>query len=170
MALLSLPAGLQASFQQALDDYMTLVAVPCILFFPPILANATYPQNPPGNLSSSTWAAGGPSPVSSWQGHNPYGDSQGIIAIESTGTVMLSIHWPISTYDPSLPQGQRFDHGFIRTRGFVTDLPNILNCTRMETYRNVGADKYGFVLDGEPTVAGKIIPGRYFYANWKIIL
>lgn len=168
VSIINLPANIRATFQQTLDDYMSIVGTPCVLFFPPIPAVGVHIQHPLGNLSDSTWAAGGPSPLSAWQGHNPYGDGKGIIAVESTGKIILSIHWPTSVFDPSLPDGQRKNYGNITTRGFVSDLTAVLNCTRMETYKNTPTDHYSFTLDGEPTVAGKLVPGRYFYANWKL--
>lgn len=172
MSSLQLPLGFPISVQQnmqtTLDSFVINFGRSCILYYPPLLQQSTSPLNTPYGETSS-WSQGNPQPVHSMQGMSPYADSVSSIAVEQTGVATMVVYWTPSKYDPDFPRDTNSPNEIIRTRGMTSDLPNVINCTRMETYRDLGTDHYKFKLVGRPIVPGKIIPSRYFFAWWQSV-
>lgn len=165
---LAWPPGIQAQMQAALDGYMNNIGGrPCILYYPPTPQPlpAGYSENPIADFPNSYASAGNPQWGNTLQGQSVYGGGNNFRMVESSGIVTMLVYDKPSVFNRIFPVGERHPEGSIMTRGFVSDLPNILNAVRMETYL-VGLTHYNFKLDGEPRFPGKIVPNRYFYAMW----
>lgn len=162
------PTNIQSSMQETLDTIMTNVTGrQCTLYFPPVVQASSGNLVLPADISANTWAAGNPLPLHSQQGLTPYVDTlTPTISVEPTGIVTMVIYWKPQRFLTLFPIGERKTDGFIVTRGFATDLPAILNCTKMETFNELGTDHYQYRLAGEAVSPGKIIPNRYFFAIW----
>ncbi len=166
MSQLYLSPQIRSAMQLALDGVMIDFARPCTLYFPPVMTATTFPLNTAYG-GDSAWSQGMPQPAHSMQGLSPYSDSTNTIAVESTGTIQMVIYLNPSQYDSNFPKDVHRPQDVIRTRGYVSDLPSVLNCTRMETYIDVGTDHYKYKLAGRPTIPGKIVPSRFFFAWWE---
>jgi hypothetical protein len=168
---ISFAPGVVSAIQSALDQVTNLEARACTLYFPPVPIPISGAQsfNPPvgTDITNNTWAAGMPMPLNSQQNFNPYSDGQNIAQIEPTGTIAMVIYPNPNRFNDVFPLGERKEEGMIITRGYVSDIPKILNCTRMETFIEAGTTHYKYKLDGEPVMMGTLIPTRYFYALWQ---
>ncbi len=162
------PTNIQSLFQETLDSLIapTMLGQTCVLYFPPL--NLPCPNAPTnvGNFSTDTWAAGNPLPVHAQD--CPLCHGENMYAVATTGSVNMIIYWFADPYKDVGVADERTEAGPIRTKGYVSDLHKILNCTYMEAYTAVGRH-YKFKLAGEPAVPGKLVPERYFFAMWNRI-
>lgn len=166
------PPGVQSTIQTALDSIMTNVeGRQCVLYFPPTYQSIIAPTgfNPVADISNNAWTAGMPMPIYSQQGFaGGYGDaSSSYAAVEITGTVTMVVYQNPALYNQVFPKGTQYEAGQIMTRGFITDLQSILNCTRMETFIELGQGHYKYKRAGEPVSPSKIIQNRWFYCLWS---
>lgn len=169
---LSFPINVQANIQTTLDSIMTnLEGRKCVLYFPPIPTpvSGTQSINPPigSDISQNIWSAGMPQPMFSQQGFDPYANGTPYVEIEQSETITMIVYPNPGKFSHIFPMGERKADGLIVTRGFVTDLNKVLNCTRMETMIELGTDHYKYKLEGEPTFPSTIIQNRWFYAMWR---
>ncbi len=81
--------------------------------------------------------------------------------------IKMTIDWTPKQYKYS--GNVRIPDGAIVSRGYLSDMPKVLNCIKMQimdtdiaVYRN-----YLFKLYGEPSDRFGFIPGRYFIAVWS---
>lgn len=168
---ISWPPAFQSNAASTFDSIMgtAMLGRSCILYFPPVQEPCPLPHNTIGNISSDYWAAGNPNPVFAQQPLCVYCGGNGFVAVEPSSTITMVIKWPAATFNQQFPFGERHDEGQIITRGFVADLMSVKNCTRMEAFYEIGMRHYNFALDGEPSIGGRLVPNRYFYANWKVV-
>lgn len=171
MSTFQLPFGMRQSFQAALDSVHIFEERNCILYYPGlpqvIDQNITIPLG--SDFSSNVWSAGMPLPFNNQQAGINYADGKNLVTVESTGIIQMIIYPNPSKFNNIFPVGERHAAGTIVTRGYVSDIPNILNCVRMQTYMEAGTDQYKYKLDGEPVMPGTLVPTRYFYALWQRI-
>lgn len=165
---ISIPSTVLSSIQTALDQTMALQEQDVVLYFPPTLQAISGSINVPAGTdwTNSVWSAGMPQPLHSQQQNNPYASQDGFMSIETTGTIRMVIYPNPTKFNNIFPPGNRLQDGMIVTRGYVSDLPSVLNATRMETYLQAGTNHYKYKLEGDPVMPGTIIPNRYFYSLW----
>lgn len=169
---ITLPPGVQASIQNVLDSIMNNIeGRSCTLFFPPtpipISGNQSMGTPIGTDISSNVWSAGMPLPINSQQSFGTYAGGNNIAQIEQTGSITMVIYPNPNKFNDVFPIGERHEEGLIITRGYASDLQKVLNCTRMQTFIEVGMDHYQYKLAGEPVFMGTLIPSRYFYALWE---
>lgn len=158
----------RAFIDQCLLDMIgtDVFGVECTLYMPPIptpCSNCV--PDPIGQKSSNIYLNGGPTPFENGQ-ICPMCGGVYIIAQQSTETVIFTIEYKIEKFLDILKQTIRYPQNAIQTRGFVSDMQKVLNCTDMEINRNAGVAHYRYKLSGEPLIAGKL-SDDYFYAAWE---
>lgn len=169
---ISWPPGVQTQMQTTLDSIMSNIeGRNCILWFPPTLVpiSGVAGINPAqgSEISQNVWAGGSPLPIHGQQNFNPYADDTNYMEVENTGIITMVIYPNPQRFKDIFPVGYRKEEGTIVSRGFVSDLPAVLNCIKMQTYIEAGTNHYQYRLAGEPVMPGTIIPTRYFYTLWN---
>lgn len=166
---LQFPPGVQAAIQGTLDSIMNNIeGRTCILYYPPLqvpISGVASLNAPVGSdFSSNIWAGGSPLPIHAQQSYNPYADGTAYMQVEQTGIITMVIYPNPQRFKDIFPAGYRLQAGSIATRGYVKDIPAVVNCVKMRTYVEAGTANYDYKLAGEPVMPGTIIPTRYFYA------
>lgn len=123
--------------------------------------------NPQGGIATDTWATG-PMHIYSMQ-NGGYSDGNNYVTVTPTGMITMVLYDKPAQFSKLYPIGERKPEGLIVSRGFNTDLNDVLNCTKMRTNLEIGNDLYEYKLAGEPKSPGKIIQNRYWYALWERI-
>lgn len=158
--------------QDALDDLLAPhaeggLAKTCQLIYPPVLSecvNCIY--DPIGDKSSNRWITGGPMPFPDG-GICPVCNDVGKLATTPTENIQLGVQSDPAHFYLKVPFGVRVPAGTIQTKGFITDLPKVLQAQEMIVAPGKFPIVMRYVMDGEPIDTGSIIQSRYWFAFWK---
>lgn len=122
--------------------------------------------------SNNKYKPGGPQPFPNGS-ICPVCMGKGVLLTPVTKPVVFLCNWnaktwlPVPNIDPATINLQ-IPYGAVQTKGFVKDLDDVLTARKMIVDTNIEAlRRYVYVLQGEPTLPGNIIQGRYFFAIWK---
>lgn len=167
--IFELDSDILSTAQGGFDDILDQLGKPCKLIYPAKFVecvNCIY--DPIGKKSSNRWRTGGPMPFHA--GACSMCQGAGKHATENSDTITMTINWIPGKNITSGPN-IRVPIGYpIETRGYMTDLAKVRQSEEMII---IGAVEphchYRFKLDGEPTDAFQIVPGRYFVCIWKRI-
>ncbi|MBY0525609.1 MAG: hypothetical protein K2R98_19545 [Gemmataceae bacterium] len=158
---------IRADFQAAGDDLINEWGKVCRLYYPPRQVqcpNCVY--DPIGKKSSNHWLDGGPSffPLGSMC---PMCEGAGTHSEQATEDVKLLCVWSPKDFFVPGPRNIVVPEGRIQTKGFMTDLPKVLQCTEMVVQANLEQMlRARFRRAGEPVDPSSICQGRYFVTNW----
>jgi hypothetical protein len=165
---ISIPPVVRQFIDQSMTDMLgtDVFGVNCVLSMPP---SPTYCANcvadPIGMKSSNIYITGGPQPFEDGQVcpvcHGDY-----ILQVEQTKTIVMVIEWKPERFLDIMRRTVRFPQSTIQSRGFVSDLQYVQNCSHMETFLDTSTDHYTFKLRGEPIVPGRL-SRKFFYALWE---
>jgi hypothetical protein len=133
----------------------------CKLVYPPKYV-------PCSNCEFGTYKTGGPMPFTF--GLCPMCNSNGTKAEEVSENVILLINWRPSIWEyPILNTNIVKPNNSIETKGFMSDLPKILQCDHLVILNVDGYKHFKFKLNGEPVDQGSVVQARYFKALWNRI-
>ena len=151
----------------AIDDLIDQLGKDCELIYPSLKTdcpNCIY--DPITNRSTGRYKSGGPRPF-------PHGTicpvcrGNGQIESTHTDTVRLLCQWNPKNFYVG-PGAITIPYGSVLTKGYMTDLPKILQSKRMIIQIPIHPYiRATFDLWSAPIDAGNIIQGRYFIAVWK---
>lgn len=88
----------------------------------------------------------------------------------TTDIVQLLVDWQPKPYQLLEAAGslERLPAGLVHTKGFVTDMPKIIQAKYMIIdYANATYQSNRFTKYGEPTPSGNIVKARYFICLWQ---
>ena len=168
--LFSLSTDVKTIAQNAIDDLIDQLGKDCLLQFPPI---PEYCVNciidPIGNKSSNHWVNGGPIPFPN-ASICPMCDGRGYHYKELTRPIKLLISNSPSEWFVKLPVNIQSPAGTIQTKGYVADLPDVLQCRKMIVQISLEPIiRYTYELNGEPIDQGNIVQNRYWVGIWNRI-
>lgn len=149
------------------DDIITKLGKLCKLFYQPKLVDCSNCNLPAiDDYAGNIWTHGGPLRVDQ-AGCNFCGGT-GKIAQEYTENITLTIDWAPKAFKNA--NNVAIPFAFIGTRGYITDLPKIQKCIKLQ----VALPLQGYIiaeyaLQGEAFDANNVIQGRYFIAYWNRI-
>lgn len=166
--LFTLSADVKKIAQDAIDDLIDQLGKDCLLIYPPL----PEPCNncildPIGNKSSNYWVSGGPIPFPNG-GICPSCNGSGYHFTETTKAIKLLIANSPSEWFVKTPSNIQVPDGTIQTKGYVTDLPDVLQSRKLIV--QVGLQpiiRYVYDLKGEPIDQGNIVQGRYWVGMWQ---
>ncbi len=154
--------------QNAIDDLIDQLGKDCLLSYPPFpeLCNNCI-LDPIGNKSSNHWTNGGPIPFPNG-GICPLCNGDGYHYKEVTKSIKLLISNSPSQWFVKMPAGIQVPAGSIQTKGYVTDLPDVLQSRRLILQVSLEPMvRFTYELAGEPIDQGNIIQNRYWVAVWN---
>lgn len=156
----TLTPDIKAIATGAIDDLITQLGKDCLLVYPPS-------WTPCVNCGAGNrWVTGGPAPFPDGA-VCPVCDGSGQRADEVTATVRMLVAVGPAQFFKKLPVGVQVPDGLIQTKGFVADLPKVLQAREMVLQPGTLPVKLRYVLAGEPVDAGSIIQNRYFVCEWR---
>lgn len=169
--VITLDDEIRQTAQDALDDLLQSkenggLAKRCILVYPPKWVACVNCVPGPGGVSSNRWVTGGPIPFQDGS-LCPLCDGNGKRADEVTDEVYLQIASEPAHFFIRIPVHVQVPAGTIQAKGFVWDLPKVLQAQQLIVQPNELPVTYRYVMDGEPLFPGNIIQGRYWYAFFK---
>lgn len=170
----TIPAVQLQGVQDAFDTWITTAGKPCKLFFTPTtIACANCVSDAIGHKTSNRWRSGGPAPFDLGT-LCPVCGGTNQLTTENSKTITMNCSFRIAEWasskgvGPRSPTNIRIPDGMAITRGFLTDMPAImqakyaiLNCN-IEPYLH-----YRYVLDSELNDPNKIVQNRYFKCMWR---
>lgn len=131
----------------------------CRLVYPPKYVECT-------NCSLGHYKTGGPMPFNF--GVCPLCNSNGTKATEVSENITMIINWMPSPFKYPLANiNIRTPSAKIESKGFIADLPKILQCDHMIILNVDGYQHFKFELEGEPGDRGSIVQGKYFTVLWN---
>lgn len=149
-------------------DLLNQLGKPCRLIYPPkqvSCPNCVF--DAVGNKSANVWLDGGPQPFPNGQ-ECPMCNGVFYAAQEVTRPITLLIAWAPAQWFVRAPNGFQIPDGMIQTKGFIADLPFVLQARQMVIETPIeGMNRYRFFLDGEPVDVSNITPGRFFVSRWR---
>lgn len=167
---IQLPTDVHNWIEQCLTDMAgtDVFGVPCSLKMPPLpVPCVNCVADPIGMKSSNIYLNGGPVPFENGQicpmCHGDY-----ILEQEVSVSVIMVLEYKFENFLEILKRLVRYPQNTIQTRGFVSDITNVSNCSHMETRLDIGSSHYNYKLLGEPIIPGKL-SHKFFYAVWERI-
>jgi len=152
----------------AISDLIDQLGKDCNLIYPPVFescVNCIFDEI--GNKSSNHWRNGGPIPFPNGS-MCPYCNGAGQHATETFKNVKLLISAPPKEFLKSLPTTLQVPDGVISTKGFIDDLPDVLQCRKMVAQVNIqNIIKYTYELFGEPMDTNNIAQSKFWTAYWR---
>lgn len=145
----------------------------CTLLFPPKAERCpNCGWDSPNKRSNNRYKAGGPQPFPTGT-TCPVCMGRGTLDTPVSQDIVFLCNWNPRTW-ATLPGinpanfNAQVPGGAVQTKGFLSDLPAVLQSRRVVIESPVEAlRRYTFALDGEPVDTSNIIQGRYFYAVWR---
>lgn len=159
------------TIQGIFDDMLTTFGSPCKVVY--TTTETVCPNciiNPRTGESTNRYKSGGPVPFSAGE-VCPVCDGTGKIpGTEQTATLTMVIDWipkPWMNIDATTNNLIRIPAGMVSTRGFIADLPKIIQASYviLDSTNPLLANEYQ--LYGQPYITGAITGDRYFIAVWK---
>lgn len=154
--------------EYAIDDLIDQLGKTCQLIYAPTPSpcpNCVF--DPIGNKSSNTWINGGPIPFENGS-DCPSCNGQGLHFTSLTKSVKLLIANSPKDFFQRLPANVQLPSGSIQTKGYMRDLPDVLQTRKMVVQLDIqGLIRYTYELAGEPIDQGNIVQGKYWVANWS---
>jgi hypothetical protein len=168
--LFSLSTDVKTIAQNAIDDLIDQLGKDCLLLFPPIPESCVNCIiDPIGNKSSNYWINGGPIPFPN-ASTCPMCDGRGYHFKQLNKPIKLLISNSPSQWFVKLPVNIQSPAGTIQTKGYVADLPDVLQCRKMIVQISLEPIiRYTYELDGEPIDQGNIVQNRYWVGIWNRI-
>ena len=166
--LFTLSADVKKIAQDAIDDLIDQLGKDCLLLYPPLPEFCVNCElDPIGNKSSNHWTNGGPMPFPNGS-ICPMCNGSGYHFKESTKSIKLLIANSPSEWFVKIPAGIQMPAGTIQTKGYVTDLPDVLQCRKLIVQISLEPlVRYVYELKGEPIDQGNIVQGRYWVGLWN---
>lgn len=166
--LFTLSADVKKIAQDAIDDLIDQLGKDCLLMYPPLPeACVNCELDPIGNKSSNHWTNGGPIPFPNGS-ICPLCNGSGYHFKETSKSIKLLIGNSPSEWFVKLPAGLQVPAGTIQTKGYVSDLPDVLQCRKMVVQVSLEPMiRYTYELYGEPIDQGNIVQNRYWVALWN---
>lgn len=170
--LFSLDPQTLATVENGIDSLIHQLGKMCKLIYD---TNETQCSNcifdPINRRSTNRYNGVGPQPFNT--GRCPVCHGTGFLPGGSvtTDTVQLLIDWtpkPWLYIDPKNTTDGRFPMGLVSTKGFVADLPKIIQAKYIVIdYLNAKYSTNRFVLYDQPTLQGNIVKSKFFVALWQ---
>ena len=166
--LFTLSNDVKTIAQNAIDDLIDQLGKDCLLLYPPL----PEPRNncildPIGNKSSNHWFNGGPMPFPNGS-ICPMCNGGGFHFKEMTKPIKLLIANSPSEWFVKFPHNIQVPAGTIQTKGYTTDLPDVLQTRKMVLQVSLQPMiRFTYELAGEPIDQGNIVQGRYWVAMWN---
>lgn len=154
--------------QFAIDDLIDQLGKDCLLAYPPFpeLCNNCI-LDPIGNKSSNHWTNGGPMPFPNGA-ICPLCNGEGYHYKENTKSIKLLIANSPSQWFVKAPAGLQIPAGSIQTKGYMTDLPDVLQSRKLILQVSLEPMvRFTYELAGEPIDQGNIVQNRYWVAIWN---
>ena len=168
--LFTLSADVKKIAQDAIDDLIDQLGKDCLLQYPPLpeqCNNCVY--DPIGNKSSNHWTNGGPMPFPN-NSICPLCNGAGLHFKEQTKAIKLLIANSPSEWFVKIPAGLQVPSGIIQTKGYITDLPDVLQSRKLIVQISLEPMvRFVYELYGEPIDQGNIVQNRYWVAIWNRI-
>lgn len=165
--IFSLTDDIKQIAEFAIDDLIDQLGKTCRLIYPPIASpcvNCLF--DPIGNKSSNTWTNGGPIPFENGS-TCPMCDGSGLHFNSMTKDIKVLVANSPKDFFQKLPAHIQLPDGSIQTKGYMKDLPDVLQTRKMVFQLDIeGLIKYTYELLGEPIDQGNIVQGKYWVANW----
>ena len=166
--LFTLTPAIKGIAQQAISDLISQLGKDCKLIWPP---RAKPCQNclpdPIGKKSSNRWRTGGPV----WFPDGsvcPVCNGVGQLFEEVSKTITMLCAWSPKDWFVKVPFNIQVPDNEIQTKGFIADLPSVLQARRMRLEASVQPlIHYEFDLQGEPIDPGNIVQAKFFVARWR---
>lgn len=153
--------------RDAVDTMINQLGKDCKLIFDPIQQQCPNCYFDDVNQKSSgVYNTTGPIPFT--KPPCPVCRGKGVITTDPISKVKrLLIDWQPKPWQ-FLPTGVVVPQGLVQTKGFVTDLPDVLECKHIIIdYENAIYQNHRFVKWGEPIPTGNIVPNRYIICFWQ---
>lgn len=150
----------------AIDDLIDQLGKEVTLTYPSVTIdcpNCVF--DPTTQRSAGIYKPGGPRPFNRGT-ICPVCRGTGRLANQVTGKVKLLCHWDVKNFNFPLDTIAT-PYSLVQTKGYMSDLPKILQSRRIVLQPPETNLSYTFELWGEPIDAGNIVPGRYFTAIWR---
>ena len=154
-------------YKNYFDAIITEWGKPCKIWYPPLYTPCTN-CNPDitGNVSSNTYLHGGPIPFQDGQ-ICPMCNGSYLHAVESTSSITMFIYFKVSDFK-KLGSNIVVPEGGIVTKCFITDVPNIKNCIKMQVQTSISPyGQFFYKLNSDGGDLHNIIQGRYFHHIWE---
>jgi hypothetical protein len=162
-------ADLHDLMRDACDDIIDYWGKDCLLLFPPLRSdcpNCLY--NSVEGRSANRYQAGGPFPFADGD-ICPYCEGRGWRESQTTSEIKLRIAYSPNHFFQKLPPTVQLPEGVIQTKGYLTDLPAILQAGRLRLQTNAdGVLRREYVIFRPPQDIHDIIQGRYFTLTWTL--
>lgn len=154
--------------QNAIDDLIDQLGKDCLLVYPPLPESCVNCIiDPIGNKSSNHWTNGGPMPFPNGS-ICPLCNGSGYHFEETTKPIKLLISNDPSQWFVKMPAGLQVPGGTIQTKGYVSDLPDVLQARKIIVQVSLEPMiRFTYELAGEPIDQGNIIQNRYWVAMWN---
>lgn len=145
----------------------------CLLIFDPKrvrCSNCVYDSL--NKCSANRYLPGGPQPFP-LNSLCPICNGKGTLDTPVTKPIVLLLNWAPKTWlaMPNMDMANvniEVPGGACQAKGFMTDLPNVLQSRKMVIETAItGIKQYIYVLAGEPIDPSNIVQGRYFMSIWK---
>lgn len=152
----------------AIDTMIGELGKDCLLFLPPEKRKCPncYFDSIQGK-SSGKYNGDGPKPFTRPPCPVCRGSGFDPDVMVNTVVVRFLIEWNPKSFLTIQP-GIQFPQGTVQTKGFVTDLPLVMQSEKIIIdYHNAKFSSHEFVKKGEPIIQGNIVPSRYFVAFWE---
>jgi len=163
--MIKIPSDIVDTIEESLNDLLDQLGKNCRLYYPPTFTECTNCNfDPIGNKSSNVYKHGGPVPFHAID--CPMCNGQGKKPTENYVDITMTANVKARPF--GLAANVRYPDGLVETRGYITDLPSVLQSdymicsTLIEPYR-----RYRYKLYGEPIDPFSIVPGKYFIALWQ---
>jgi hypothetical protein len=165
--IFSLTDDIKQIAEFAIDDLIDQLGKTCKLVYaasPSPCPNCIF--DPIGNKSSNTWISGGPIPFENGS-TCPHCDGTGLHFTTVTKDIKVLVANSPKDFFQKMPANIQIPAGTIQTKGYMKDLPDVLQTRKMIFQLDVqGLVKYTYELSGEPIDQGNIVQGKYWVANW----
>lgn len=161
-----------AEFKEDFDQMIREFGKTCVLIFPPKIVDCDNCNLTVGGNPKNIWRHGGPTPIA---GNLNCGlcSGSGKISSEVTEEIKMIVNFA-STLKQNLKDRDAgtisMPKSIIESRGFIYDLPKIINCLEMELQPSIHSIvKARYRLLNSPTDFFSILSDRYFMATWERI-
>lgn len=166
--LFTLTPSIKGIAQQAITDLISQLGKDCTLIWPPRATPC--PDCLPdliGKKSSNRWRTGGPV----WFPDGsicPMCQGKGQLFEEKTKTIKMLCAWSPKDFFLKVPFNIQVPDNQIQTKGFIADMPDVLQARRMRVESAVQPYiHYEFDLKTEPIDPGNIVQGKFWIARWE---
>lgn len=166
--LFSLSAEIKQIAKDAIDDLIDQLGKDCLLVYPSVPEKCVNCiADFVGNKSSNHWTSGGPIPFPNGS-ICPMCDGEGFHFKEITKPIKLLISNNPSQWFIKVPSNVVIPDGSIQTKGYVRDLPNVLQSRKMVMQISIEPIiRFTYNLSGEPIDQGNIVQNEYWVATWN---